>query len=413
MSRPEEDKALEISVVDLGPEELVARVIEHGAELAVSDLYLITNENHVAIKARHLGVQRLLTIIPSDLGRRCLAHIKVMSGMDVTERRRPLDGRWIYRRPSGHTVDLRISTIPTLYGEDFTLRLLPRDFQMLGMENLGMLRAELNLLIDLLNSPSGLILVTGPTGSGKTTTLYSFLSYLNNGERKINTIEDPIEYAMEGARQSQIAPRLDVGFADLLRGVLRQAPDVIMVGEVRDPDTAETVVRAANSGHLVLATLHAPVAAGAIQSMLSLGVHPHFLASSLLGTVAQRLVRTLCPECKVTYDLSDSPMSFDEVKKWLTPEEGHVLYGPKPAGCPKCRTLGYVGRMGVFEVFPVDREIRRLIQARETIQALRNHAIAQGMIEFRHSALLKVARGQTSIEEVFRVVPPEYLSLES
>jgi type II secretory ATPase GspE/PulE/Tfp pilus assembly ATPase PilB-like protein len=412
MSRAEEDKALQISVADLGPEELVARAIEHGADLAVSDIYFITNENHVAIKARHLGLQRLLTIIPLDLGRRCLAHIKALSGMDVTERRRPLDGRWIYRRPSGSTIDLRISTIPTLYGEDFTLRLLPRDFRMLGMENLGMLRAELNLLFDLLNSPSGLILVTGPTGSGKTTTLYAFLNYLNNGERKINTIEDPIEYAMEGARQSQVAPRFDIDFADLLRGVLRQAPDVIMVGEVRDQDTAATVVRAANSGHLVLATLHAPVAAGAIQSMLSLGVHPHFLSSSLLGTVAQRLVRTLCPDCKVAYDLADSPMTFEDVKKWLAPEEGHALYGPGPQGCPRCRMLGYVGRTGVFEVFPVDREIRRMIQGRETIQTLRAHAIAQGMIEFRHSALLKVARGETSIEEVFRVVPSEYLGVE-
>ncbi len=412
MSRSEDAGPMEINLVDLGPEEVVARVIEHGAELAVSDLFFITNENHVAIKARHLGLLKLLTIIPPDLGRRCMAHIKALSGMDVTERRRPLDGRWIHRRPSGSTIDLRISTIPSLYGEDFTLRLLPRDLRMLGVENLGMLRAELNQLLDLLNSPSGLILVTGPTGSGKTTTLYACLGYLNNGERKINTIEDPIEYAMEGARQSQIAPRLDVGFAELLRGVLRQAPDVIMVGEIRDRDTAETVVRAANSGHLVLATLHAPTAAGAIQSMLSLGAHPHFLSSSLLGAVAQRLVRTLCPHCKVAYDLADSTMTFDEVRKWLAPEEGRVLYGPSPSGCPQCRMLGYAGRTGVFEVFTVDRQIRRMIHAGEAVQALRAHAVEQKMIEFRQSALIKVARGETSIEEIFRVVPSEYLGVE-
>jgi general secretion pathway protein E len=402
--------ALHLDVNHLPPEDAVARLIEHASGLEASDLFLTSNENHVAVAARHLGLLRLLSVVPTDLGRRCIAHIKAVAGMDVAEKRRPLDGRCIYQRETGPPLDLRINTLPTLYGEDVTMRLLDRESRLLSLEELGLLRRDHNQLLGLLNSPSGLLLVTGPTGSGKTTTLYACLSYLNNGERKINTIEDPVEYAVAGVRQSQVNPRIDVDFPELLRSVLRQAPDVIMVGEVRDPVTAETAVRAANSGHLVLATTHAPVAAGGIQSMLSLGVHPHFLASSLLGVVAQRLVRTLCPECKKSYDIADSPHTFDEIKRWLEPGQGHVLYGP--AGCEACHQTGYAGRTGVFEVLALSRDIRKLIMAREPMQAIRRKAVEEGMIEFRHSALLKVARGETSVEEVFRAVPTEYLGVE-
>jgi len=373
-------------------------------------VFFSSNEKHVTVSARHLGLLRLLSVVPAELGRRCIAHIKAVAGMDVAEKRRPLDGRCIYQRENGSSLDLRINTLPTLYGEDVTLRLLDRDNRLLALEELGLLRRDHNQLLSLLNSPSGLMLVTGPTGSGKTTTLYACLSYLNNGERKINTIEDPVEYAVQGIRQSQINPKIEVDFPELLRSVLRQAPDVIMVGEVRDPVTAETAVRAANSGHLVLATLHAPVAAGAIQSMLSLGVHPHFLASSLLGVMAQRLVRTLCPQCKTSFDIADSPHTFDEVKRWMEAEQGKVLYGP--VGCDACHMTGYTGRTGVFEVLPISRDLRKLIMAREPIQVVRQKAVADGMVEFRHSALLKVARGETSVEEVFRAVPTEYLGVD-
>jgi type II secretory ATPase GspE/PulE/Tfp pilus assembly ATPase PilB-like protein len=410
MKDADKDGLLHINVNDMPPEQAVQRVIEHAAELQVSDLFFTTNEKHVAVQARHLGILRLLSIMSVDVGRKCMSHIKAMAGMDLGERRRPLDGRWIYTGKNGSTIDLRINTIPTLYGEDFTLRLLSRDTQLLELEKLGMLRTDHNRLLQLLNTPSGLILVTGPTGSGKSTTLYTCLTYLNNGEKKINTIEDPVEYSIDGIRQSQINPRIDVGFADLLRGVLRQAPDVVMIGEIRDPVTAETAVRAANSGHLVLSTLHAPVAAGAIQSMLGLGVHPHFLSSSLLGVLAQRLVRTLCPHCKMAFDLSDSPQTFEEVRQWLEPDEGKTFYGPK--GCDNCRMQGYAGRTGVFEVLAVSRNIRKAILAKQPTQVIRTKAIEEGMIEFRQSALLKVARGETSIEEVFRAVPAEYLGLD-
>jgi type II secretory ATPase GspE/PulE/Tfp pilus assembly ATPase PilB-like protein len=402
--------SLHLNVNDLPPEEAVGRLVDHAAQTMISDLFFTTNENHIAISGRHLGLLRLITVMPTELGRRCMAHIKALAGMDVAERRRPLDGRWIRERKEQSKIDLRISTIPTLYGEDFTLRLLVRDSQLLSLDELGLLPTDYNNLLSLLNSPSGLILVTGPTGSGKTTTLYACLSYLNNGERKINTIEDPIEYAVEGVRQSQINPKVDVDFPDLLRAVIRQAPDIIMVGEIRDPITAQTAVRAANSGHLVLATLHAPVAAGAIQSMISLDVNSHFLSSSLRGVVAQRLIRTLCPSCKTSFDLSIAPHTFDDVRQWLQPGEGQMLYYPK--GCRECLMTGYANRTGVFEVLTINRDLRRLIFDRKTTQSIREKAVEEGMIEFKQSALLKVARGQTSAEEVLRVVPTEYLGLD-
>jgi type II secretory ATPase GspE/PulE/Tfp pilus assembly ATPase PilB-like protein len=399
-----------VAVSNLAPEEAVARLIDHAADLVASDLFLTAGEDHVAAGMRQLGILRPLTVLPLDLGRRCLAHIKAVSGMDVAEHRRPLEGRWLYAPPGREALDLRITTLPTLYGEDLALRLLPRGTQRLRIDQLGLARRDFNQLLSLIASPGGLLLVTGPTGSGKTTTLYACLAHLNNGERKINTIEDPIEYALAGVRQSQINPRLDVGFAELLRSVLRQSPDVIMIGEIRDAETAATAVRAANSGHLVLATLHAPTAAAGVQSILSLGVHPHFLASALLGILAQRLVRTLCTHCREAYDITDTPLVFDEVRPALEPGQGQMIYGPR--GCPRCHQQGYVGRTGLFEVMTLSTGLRKLVADKVPTQALRQKAIAEGMHEFRQAALLQVARGVTSVEEVIRVVPQEFLAVE-
>jgi general secretion pathway protein E len=404
---PRDDMRLDVN--SLPVEDAVPRLIDHAAGLMASDLYFFTNENHVAVAVRHLGVVRLISVLPLDFGKRCMSHLKAVAGMDVAERRRPLDGRRLYQRPGGKQVDLRINTVPTLYGEDFTLRILERDSRLLQLDQLGLLRHDYNRLLGMLQSPSGLILVTGPTGAGKTTTLYACLNYLNSGERKINTIEDPIEYALAGIRQSQVNPKIDIDFPDLLRAVLRQAPDIIMIGEVRDPVTAEVAVRAANSGHLVLATLHAPVAAGAVQSMLSLGVHPHFLSSCLLGCMAQRLLRTLCPVCRVAYEMAEMD-TFDEIKKWLGPDEGKLLYGA--SGCDVCHGTGYSARTGVFEVLIISKAVRKLIMTKQPLQVIRDKAIEDGTIEFRQAALLKVAQGDTTVEEVFRVVPSEYLGVE-
>jgi type II secretory ATPase GspE/PulE/Tfp pilus assembly ATPase PilB-like protein len=398
-----------ISAEDLSADEAVPRLLDAATQLNVSDLFLHTDEDKVTVLARHLGHVRLLTTLPLEQGRRCLSHIKAVAGMDVTERRRPLDGRWLYES-AGRKLDLRINTIPTLHGEDFTLRLLERNPQMLELSYLGMPRREINQLTAMLSGPGGLILVTGPTGSGKTTTLYACLRHLNNGERKISTIEDPIEYALEGIRQSQVNPRLELDFPDLLRSVLRQSPDVIMVGEVRDPVTAATVVQAASSGHLVLATLHAPTSAGGVQSMLQFGVRPYFLASTLRGVVAQRLVRTLCPACKVAFDLSQAPGTFDEYRPWLSAEEGQTLYAAR--GCSACFSTGYSQRTGLFEMMTITAPLRKLITENQTTQAIHKKAVEAGLSEFRLAAMLKVARGETTVEEVLRVVPTEYLGLE-
>lgn len=405
-AQPAPAPSLRIDLTGKEPEQAVPLLVEHAAKLHVSDLFLATNEESVEVAARHLGVLRSLSSLSLDVGRRCISYVKTMADMNISERRRPMDGRWLFNRNGGGRLDLRINTIPTLHGEDITLRILDQQHRLLSIDQLGLDPLLYNQLVRLLSSPSGLILVTGPTETGKTTTLYACLSHLNNGERKINTIEDPIEYSIQGIRQSQVNSKIGLAFDELLRSVLRQAPDVIMIGEIRDPETAMIAVRAAASGHLVLTTLHAPVAAAAIHTMLRLDVHPHLLSMSLLGVVSQRLLRTLCPRCRVGFELP-TPHIFEEVRHRLQPGEGESLFGPQ--GCPECWMTGYAGRSGVFEMLRVGPEIRRLIDERAPTPVIRHKAVEEGLIEFRESALLKVAQGQTTIEEVVRVLPSEYL----
>ncbi|MEM9658815.1 MAG: GspE/PulE family protein, partial [Planctomycetota bacterium] len=311
----------------------------------------------------------------------------------------------------GRTIDVRVSTLPTLFGEDATLRLLDASHEMRSLDDLGLSVAEKNRLASLIDRPNGLVLVTGPTGAGKTTTLYACLTRLHDGVRKINTLEDPVEYSIPGVRQSQVHRAIELDFAELLKSVLRQAPDIVMVGEIRDAETAETAVRAANSGHLVLATLHAPTAAGAVQSMFALGVAPHFLASSLVGVVAQRLVRRLCPRCRVAYELPDAPSMFAAVDALLTGESKGVLYGPK--GCHECGEDGYLGRCGVFEVLTAGKEVRERIAARRPRDEVHQAAVDEGMATFHQASLIALAEGRTSVEEVTRVIPGQVLGLGS
>ena len=325
---PEALKSLDPPVIDYNkttPETAVANLIRYAVDSGASDLFFCANENMVAVQVRQLGLVRSIGAIPAEIGRRCLAYVKANAGLDTSEKRRPMDGRWIFddggRRGKvgkvDNAVDLRINIIPTLRGEDFAIRLLSRGSELFVLEKLGMEPQQLDEYKAMLESPSGLILITGPTGSGKTATLYASLARLNTGTRKINTIEDPVEYSVDGLHQSQVNAAIELGFSDLLRSVLRQSPDVVMIGEIRDKETAQIAVHAANSGVLVFATLHAATAPGAIQSIRSLGTHPHFLATSLRGVIAQRLVRTLCPRCRTTFDLTDAPHTFDDVRKWL------------------------------------------------------------------------------------------------
>jgi type II secretory ATPase GspE/PulE/Tfp pilus assembly ATPase PilB-like protein len=400
----------EVVMVDENPEAAVKRFVEEAAALRASDLFLISDAASVRVQIRHMGAMRTLQELGSAEGRRCMNYLKTASGMDMSERRRPADGRWIFFNADGVRRDLRINTIPTLHGEDFSLRLLGRSHAAGELGELGFSRPQLRDLQLMLRNPGGLILVTGPTGAGKTTTLYGCLHYLNDGVRKLNTIEDPIECEITGVRQSQVDPSIGLDFPDLLRSVLRQAPDVILIGEIRDSLTAQTAIRAANSGHLVVATMHAPVAVAAVRAMLNYEVHPHFLASSLLGVVTQRLVRVLCRDCRVEVDVSASPLTFDEVRPWLREEEGNHIHGPQ--GCERCNRTGYVDRTGVFEVLSVNPRLRRLIADSAEDGPLSIEAVRGGMIDFRRAGLLKVAQGVTSLEELVRVIPAEYLGAE-
>ncbi len=378
------------------PPEVVANLIDHAVRLGASDVFLSTDEHVCSVSIRHLGVVRPVGLMASDFGRHCIAHLRAEAGLDIAEHRKPQDGRYAYVTGTGKTIDLRVCSLATLYGEDIAVRILDRETSLLHLDRIGLSTSDRNHLERLLSYPGGLILVTGPTGSGKTTTLYACLQHLNVSQRRIHTIEDPIEYAVRGVRQSQPNAKHGIHFSDVLRGIVRQGPDVIMVGEIRDPETAHTAVSASNSGHLVLATLHAPLAAGGVASMLAFGVAPHFLASSLIGVISQRLVRTFCPECR--FPVEDAQLSDASTQRRY-----------RALGCPVCHYTGFGGRTALMEIMEVTRPIRELIQSREPAQVIEEQAYREGMSGFLQSAKALVAIGSTDFAEVQRCIPPDCL----
>jgi type II secretory ATPase GspE/PulE/Tfp pilus assembly ATPase PilB-like protein len=409
MSAPTTTNNVVLTLDQAEPHDAAERIIRHAIALRASDLFLLSDEGSTSVSLRVIGQVEQFAVVSRDQGRHLINFFKTTAGMDIAEHRRPQEGRWIVDS-AGDRVDLRINVVPTLFGEDLAIRILSHKFGLRSLDSLGLTRPEYSRLTSLLASPSGLLLVTGPTGTGKTTTLYACLEHLNTGSRKINTIEDPIEYAIAGVRQSQVNPKLGVDFPDLLKNILRQAPDVIMIGEVRDEETAATAVRAANSGHLVLATLHSPVAAGAIHSLRALGTNPYFVSSCLLGIMAQRLVRVLCQKCRIAQDIRESPETFADIRSLLEPGLGDFIYS---AGvCDACRRQGYEGRTGVFELMTFNHKLRQMILQDCSAEDIQQEAVRHGMVEFRRAAMLKVAQGITSSEEVLRELPAEYLGLE-
>ncbi len=390
------------AINSLEPRAALDLILTQASKNAASDLFIQPNGNHYTISLRQMGSIRQLVVVSNDLGLQFINLIKSSANMDLTERRHPLDGRWTYSIGE-ENFDFRVNTIGTMWGEDLVLRLLPTGSACLPLNELGFVGNQFNDLRAMLNSGSGLLLVTGPVGAGKSTTLYACLEALNDGSKMIITLEDPIERVMKGMRQCQIQPKINIGFLDLLRGVLRQSPDVIMIGEIRDEETARTAVRAANSGHLVLTTLHSPLAAGAIQSMLAFGVNPFFLANSLVGVVAQHLVRKLSPTSRKMYDVSHSPETFSEVKQYLEAGQGNVIYGPDQDDANS--QGGYVGRTGLFEVLTMNRKLKEMISSSASTTEIHRAACERGMLDFSRAALLKTAQGVTGVEEIGRLLP--------
>jgi type II secretory ATPase GspE/PulE/Tfp pilus assembly ATPase PilB-like protein len=408
MTAPINSPFAHINFESTAADETIRQVLLAAGRMGATDVLLMSQDGHVRMAVRHLGVIRRFEHVPFVQGRRLLTALKTWASMNIGEHRQPQDGRWsmIDTEGGGQKLDVRVNVLPTLFGEDANLRLLYRDSQLRSMDQLGLLKVQRQQIEGMLASPSGLILVTGPAGSGKTTTLYACIHHLNEEFRTISTIEDPIEYALPGIRQSQVNEKIGVDFPDLLRAVLRQTPDVIMIGEIRDARTAATAVRAANSGHFVLATVHAPVAAAAAQSLLAFGIEPYFLATGLQGVIAQRLVRTLDPETRIPYDLSLAPASFDELKPWLAPGEGDVMYGPGES--TPISPDGYSGQSGVFEILLNSPGLRDVILQRRSAAEIQQRAIDEGMLDFRRAALIKIAQGVTSTEEVLRAVPVDF-----
>ena len=388
-------------------EQHVVRVVDWLLQYAyaqrASDIHLEPRRDQGVVRFRIDGILHQVYQVPNAVFAAMTSRIKILGRMDVAEKRRPQDGRIKTRTADGQEVELRLSSLPTAFGEKVVMRIfdpevLVRDFAQLGFsdddkKNWNTMTAR----------PHGIILVTGPTGSGKTTTLYSTLKALATQEVNVCTIEDPIEMVEPAFNQVQVQPGLDFSFSEGLRALMRQDPDIIMVGEIRDLETAEMAIQAALTGHLVLSTLHTNDAPAAITRLLDLGVASYLINSTVLGVMAQRLVRTLCPHCKAPSELHHEKLWNEMVAPFSSPVPTGVY---KPVGCLECRNTGYAGRMGIYEVLMLTSEVKRLITAETDIAKLREQAYREGMKPLRVSGALKIAAGMTTFDEVLRVAPP-------
>lgn len=364
-----------------------------------SDIHIETFEKRLVIRFRVDGILREVVQPKRELAALLVSRIKVMAKLDIAEKRIPQDGR-ISLRVGGREVDIRVSTLPSANGERVVLRLLDKQAGRLTLKHLGMNEHDREQLEHAVRKPHGIILVTGPTGSGKTTTLYAALTTLNDRTRNILTVEDPIEYHLEGIGQTQVNTKVDMTFARGLRAILRQDPDVVMVGEIRDQETADMAVQASLTGHLVLSTLHTNSAIGAVTRLVDMGVEPFLISSSLLGVLAQRLVRVLCNDCKRAYVADAAECALLGV----SPDNAPTLYHAE--GCEQCRGLGYRGRTGIYELVLFDDALRTMVHTRASEQDMLRHARELGP-SIREDGLRKVREGETTIEEVLRVTREE------
>lgn len=376
---------------------LIARALEQRA----SDIHIEPFEKELRVRYRIDGILHDIDAPPRKLQAALISRVKLMAKLNIAERRLPQDGR-IKLRMLGREIDMRVSSLPTLYGESVVLRILDRSSISVTLDSLGFPRDTLASFDTLINRPYGMILVTGPTGSGKTTTLYGALDKINSPDKKIITIEDPVEYQLRGVNQIHVKPQIGLTFASGLRSIVRQDPDVIMVGEIRDYETAEIAVQSALTGHLVFSTLHTNDAAGAVSRLLEMGVEDYLLASSLLGVMAQRLVRNLCQHCRYPVEMA-VPSHANGHTNGDTPT---AVYESK--GCDDCAMTGYRGRSGIFELLMVNEGVRQLILKRSSADLIKNYAVSQqGMRTLREDGWRKVREGSTSVSEVLRVTQDE------
>ncbi len=379
----------------------VNQIIWEAFQEKATDIHLEPMEERLRIRYRVDGIL-VETPLPSKLSRFQAAlssRGKVMANLDIAEKRLPQDGR-IGLRMQGHDIDIRVSSMPTVYGESISLRILTRGTEFIGLSGLGISDKGANIIREIIHRPNGIILVTGPTGSGKSTSLYAYLHELNSLDVRILTVEDPIEYEMPGINQVHVREDIGLSFSHALRAFLRQDPDIIMVGEIRDFDTAETAIRAALTGHLVFSTLHTNDAAGAITRLLDMGVEPFLVASSVKGIVAQRLVRRLCEACREPEEPRD-PVFMESIGFPMDELDGNVIYAPK--GCEACRQTGYRGRTGIYEVMKVTETVEPLIIQRESSSVIKQNACGAGMVTLRDDGWDKVLKSVTSIDEILRV----------
>jgi general secretion pathway protein E len=378
---------------------LVSLLITNALEMRASDIHIEPFENRLIVRYRIDGVLHEVESPPRRLSAAVISRIKIMASLDIAERRLPQDGR-IRLRVQGKEIDLRVSTVPTMHGESVVMRILDKGGVALDFAKLGFEDDALKVFLDVLLQPHGILLVTGPTGSGKTTTLYTALDRLNQPDVKILTVEDPVEYEMAGINQIQVKPQIDLTFANALRSIVRQDPDVIMIGEIRDLETAQIAVQSALTGHLVLSTVHTNDAPSTVNRLLDMGVEDYLLTSTVIGILAQRLVRRLCPHCRDPYVALPELVEQMRLRRYVEGDGDITLWHAK--GCSQCANTGYVGRVCITEMMPMTDGLRRLVMKHATAAELRAEAISVGMITMYEDGLRKAVKGVTTFEEVLR-----------